>query len=148
MEVLPNAANVIPGLVKMSLDIRDLSSQHLDNLMAQLQAEIETIAVETQTYIDLQPRLRNEPALAKPQIQQAIAQACEDLRLSYTHLPSRASHDAQELATFTDMGMIFVPSKAGVSHAETEFTSPEQCAEGTNVLLHTFLELDRHYRCD
>jgi beta-ureidopropionase / N-carbamoyl-L-amino-acid hydrolase len=148
MEVLPNAANVIPGIVKMSLDIRDLSNQHLDNLMAQLQAEIETIAVETQTYIDIQPRLRNEPALAKTHIQQAIAQVCEDLRLSYTHLPSRASHDAQELATFTDMGMIFVPSQAGVSHAEIEYTSPQQCAEGTNVLLHTFLELDRHYRCE
>jgi N-carbamoyl-L-amino-acid hydrolase len=145
MEVLPNAANVIPGLVKMSLDIRDLSSQHLDNLMAQLQAEIEAIAAETHTYIELQPRLRNEPALAKPYIQQAIAQVCEDLNLSYTHLPSRASHDAQELATFTDMGMIFVPSQAGVSHAEIEYTAPEQCAQGANVLLHTFLELARYY---
>lgn len=147
MEVSPNAANVIPGLVEMSLDIRDLSSLHIDHLMEQLRLNIEAIAAETQTQIQLHPCLHNEPALAKPEIQQTIAQVCEDIGLSYTHLPSRASHDAQEIANFTDMGMIFVPSEAGVSHAETEYTSPEQCTQGANVLLHTLLRLDQHYRC-
>ncbi len=146
MQVSPNAANVIPGLVEMSLDIRDLSSQHIDNLMEQLRLNIEAIAADTQTQIELQPSLHNQPALAEQNIQQTIAQVCEDLGLSYTHLPSRASHDAQEIANFTDMGMIFVPSQAGVSHAETEYTSPEQCTQGANVLLHTLLRLDQHYR--
>lgn len=146
MQVSPNAANVIPGLVEMSLDIRDLSSQHIDNLMEQLRLNIEAIAADTQTEIELQPSLHNQPALAEQNIQQTIAQVCEDLGLSYTHLPSRASHDAQEIANFTDMGMIFVPSEAGVSHAETEYTSPEQCTQGANVLLHTLLRLDHHYR--
>jgi len=41
MQVSLNAANVIPGLVEMSLDIRDLSSQHIDNLMEQLRLNIE-----------------------------------------------------------------------------------------------------------
>jgi N-carbamoyl-L-amino-acid hydrolase len=63
------------------------------------------------------------------------------------HLPSRASHDAQELARITDMGMIFVPSAAGISHAETEYTAPLQCTQGANVLLHTLIRLDQHYRC-
>ena len=145
MNVSPNAANVIPGLVEMSLDIRDLSSLHIDNLMEKLRLQIEVIAADTQTQIEFHPLLHNEPALAKPHIQQTIAQVCEDLGLSYTHLPSRASHDAQEIANFTDMGMIFVPSEAGVSHAETEYTSPEQCSQGANALLHTLLRLDRHY---
>lgn len=145
MNVSPNAVNVIPGLVEMTLDIRDLSNQHLDNLMEQLRLQLEAIATDTQTQIHLQPWLHNEPALAEPNIQQTIVQVCEDLGLSYTHLPSRASHDAQEIASFTDMGMIFVPSQAGVSHAETEYTSPEQCTQGANVLLHTLLKLDRHY---
>ena len=147
MDVSPNTANVIPGLVEMSLDIRDLSSQHIDNLMEQLRLQIEAIAADTRTQIQLYPCLHNEPALAAAQIQNIIAQVCEDLELSYTYLPSRASHDAQEIASFTDMGMIFVPSQAGVSHAETEYTSPEQCTHGANVLLHTFLKLDQHYRC-
>ena len=145
MEVSPNAANVIPGLVELSLDIRDLSNQHIDNLLEQLQQQLEAIASNTKTQIQLQPCLHNEPALAAPHIQQTIVQVCQDLGLSYTHLPSRASHDAQEIASFTDMGMIFVPSAAGVSHAETEYTSPEECADGANVLLQVLLRLDRYY---
>lgn len=145
MEVSPNTANVIPNRVEMSLDIRDLSDTRLDELMGQLEAEIEGITHRTQTQIQLQQRLHNHPALAQVHIQSAIAQACEDLNLTCLPLPSRASHDAQELAQFTDIGMIFVPSESGVSHAETEYTSPQECAEGANVLLHTLLQLDNYY---
>jgi beta-ureidopropionase / N-carbamoyl-L-amino-acid hydrolase len=145
MQVSPNAVNSIPGSVEMSLDIRDLSDTHLDRLLGQLQQEIETIAAATQTQIQFSPRLHNKPALAERQIQETITQVCQELDLSYLALPSRASHDAQELASITNMGMIFVPSRGGISHAEVEYTSPEQCAQGANVLLHTLLKLDRLY---
>lgn len=145
MQVAPNAPNVIPGEVEMSLDIRDLSNEHLDHLMGQLLQEIEAIALKTQSQIKLEPCLRNEPAPAASYIQKTIAQICEDFGLSYTYLPSRASHDAQEMVNLTDMGMIFVPSIAGISHSQTEYTSPEQCVEGANVLLHTLLRLDEYY---
>ena len=142
MEVFPNAANVVPGWVEMSLDIRDLSSLHIDSLIEQLWTHLEEIAVATNTQIRLHPCLHNEPALAESYIQKAIASSCERLDLSYTYLPSRASHDAQELALVTDMGMIFVPSKMGVSHDADEYTSPEQCIQGANVLLQTLIKLD------
>ena len=144
MQLLPNAANVVPGWVEMSLDIRDLSTLHIDSLLQQLRLHLEEIAVETNTQIRLNPALHNEPALAEDYIQNAIAKVSEDLQLSYTYLPSRASHDAQELAQITDMGMIFVPSELGVSHSASEYTSPEQCTSGANVLLRTFLRLDNN----
>ena len=147
LDVSPNVANTIPDRVELSLDIRDLDENHLDQLMTALETEMATIAAETETRIQLSPLLRNHPALANSRIQTAIAQVCEDLSLSYMQLPSRASHDAQEMAQITDMGMIFVPSEAGISHAETEYTSPEHCAQGANVLLHTLIRLDQHYRC-
>ena len=128
----------------MSLDIRDLSSLHIDSLLTQLRLHLEEIALETNTQIKLNPILHNEPALAEDYLQQAIAQVCEDLQLSYTYLHSRASHDAQELAQITDMGMIFVPSELGVSHSASEYTSPEQCTNGANVLLRTLLRLDNN----
>jgi len=143
MEVLPNAANVVPGWVEMSLDIRDLSSLHIDSLLEQLRIHLEEIAVATNTQIRLNPCLHNEPALAEPYIQEAIALSCENLNLSYTYLPSRASHDAQELAQFTNMGMIFVPSLMGVSHDASEYTSPEQCVQGANILLQTLIQLGK-----
>jgi N-carbamoyl-L-amino-acid hydrolase len=141
MQVLPNAANVVPGWVEMSLDIRDLSNLHIESLLEQLRTHLEEIAVTTNTQIRLHQSLYNEPALAEPYLQKAIAQSCENLNLNYTHLPSRASHDAQEMAKITDMGMIFVPSKMGVSHDASEYTSPEECIQGANVLLQTLIEL-------
>ena len=141
MEVLPNAANVVPGWVEMSLDIRDLSNLHIDSLLQQLRVYLEEIAVATNTQIRMTRCLYNEPALAESYIQNAIARSCKSLNLSYTHLPSRASHDAQEMAQITDMGMIFVPSEMGVSHDASEYTSPDQCTQGANVLLQTILRL-------
>ena len=145
MEVLPNAANVVPGWVEMSLDLRDLSSLHIDSLLKQLRIHLEDIAVATNTQIRLNSCLHNEPALAEPYLQKAIAKGCEHLNLSYTYLPSRASHDAQELAQIADMGMIFVPSKMGVSHDASEYTSPDECIQGANVLLQTLIQLDSQH---
>jgi len=143
MDVFPNAANVVPGWVEMSLDIRDLSSLHIDSLLKQLRTHLEEIAIATNTQIRLNPCLHNEPALAEPYIQKAIALSCENLNLSHTYLPSRASHDAQELAQIADMGMIFAPSKMGVSHDASEYTSPNECIQGANVLLQTLIQLGK-----
>ena len=139
--------NTIPGKVEMSLDIRDLDDGLLDQMIAQLKAEMARIAAATGTKISCVQRLYNYPSPANSHIQNAIAQVCQDLSLSYVSLPSRASHDAQEIAQITDMGMIFVPSQAGISHAVTEYTRPDDCVQGTNVLLHTLISLDQHYRC-
>ncbi|WP_204102788.1 MULTISPECIES: Zn-dependent hydrolase [Spirulina sp. CCY15215] len=145
-QVYPNAANVVPGNVEMSLDIRDLSSRHIDRLLQQLRLYLEEIAIATATKIQILPRLHLEPALAEPHIQRAISRSCELRGFTYTYLPSRASHDAQEMASITDMGMIFVPSSGGISHAEEEHTSPEECVRGANILLDTLWQLDRYYQ--
>ena len=57
-------------------------------------------------------------------------------------LPSGAGHDAQNVSRFAPMGMIFVPSRGGISHAPTEYSSPEQVADGAEVLYRAVLRLD------
>jgi N-carbamoyl-L-amino-acid hydrolase len=143
--VSPNAVNIVPARVELKIDLRDLSQSHLDDLVEQMRQQFAQIAAATQTEIVMTQALHVLPTLAEPKIQDAIAQVCQQLGLSYCHLPSRAGHDAQEIGRFADMGMIFVPSLAGISHAEDEYTSPEQCTQGANVLLQTFLQLDRMY---
>ena len=54
-------------------------------------------------------------------------------------MPSGAGHDAQDMTHIAPTGMIFVPSAFGVSHSPKEFTSPEDMANGANVLLRTVL---------
>ena len=59
------------------------------------------------------------------------------------HLPSGAGHDAQSLKQIAPLGMIFVPSRNGISHAPDEFTSDQHITDGANVLLQTIIALDR-----
>ena len=54
-----------------------------------------------------------------------------------------AGHDAQDMALICPVGMIFVPSKGGISHSPEEFTSAEDMANGANVLLQSILALDK-----
>lgn len=143
LQVWPNAANIVPGQVEMTVDIRDLSLTKIEQLVEQLEQQLRAIASTTQTEITMKPILSVAPTLAVPQVKEAIATTCQQLGLSYSYLPSRASHDAQEIGRFTDMGIIFVPSAAGISHSEDEYTSPEQCTQGANVLLQTLLQLDK-----
>lgn len=145
LEVSPNAVNIIPGKVELSVDIRDLSQACLDEMVKQLSQEVQAIATDTNTQIALAPQLCVEPTLAAQKVQTTIGSVCEQLGLSYCQLPSRAGHDALEMGRITDMGMIFVPSQAGVSHSESEYTSPQQCTQGVNVLLQTLMELDQLY---
>ena len=147
MKLSPNVANTIPSQVEITLDVRDLSNDCLDQMMALLKEEIEKIALSSQTRIRLKQQLRNEPVPVNDRVFNAIAQSCQTLGLKSHSLPSRASHDAQIIADVADMGMIFVPSQAGISHNKTEYTHPAHCIQGTNVLLHTLLQLDQHYRC-
>ena len=58
-------------------------------------------------------------------------------------LPSGAGHDAQVMAKLGPMGMIFVPSVAGISHSPKELTRWPDCANGANVLLQTILLIDQ-----
>jgi N-carbamoyl-L-amino-acid hydrolase len=146
LTVSPNATNTVPGEVDLRIDLRDLSQSHLEMLVEQLKSEIAAIADSTLTEIEMRQTLHILPTLAAPKIMSTIEEICEDLKLPNIQLPSRAGHDAQEVGRMTDMGMIFVPSRAGISHSEEEYTSPEECAQGTNVLLQTFLKLDRLYR--
>ena len=64
------------------------------------------------------------------------------MRLGHARLPSGAGHDAQMMAQLSPMGMIFVPSVGGISHAPKELTRWDDCANGANALLRSILEMD------
>ena len=134
--VLPGAPNVIPGKVELHLEIRGLDEAVLDHAETQLrQAAVGGGATFT-------PLSNKPPVKADPRLVAAIAQACDDLTLSYLPMPSGAGHDAMNMAALCPMAMIFVPSRNGVSHSPDEYTAPEACVNGARVLLATLLKLD------
>ncbi len=142
LQLAPNASNVIPGMVRHSIELRDLASEKIAGLAREIEARAKEIAARTRTEIEIRHSGHHEGALATPAVQQAIEGAASRLGLRHTRLPSGAGHDAQMMARLGPMGMIFVPSVGGISHSPREFSRWEDCAHGADVLLHAVLAVD------
>ncbi|HVE61648.1 MAG TPA: M20 family metallo-hydrolase [Chitinophagaceae bacterium] len=145
ISALPGAYNVIPGKVILGLEIRDLSSQKIEQLFRAIEKRALTIASTTSgTKITFQ-RQPNEskPALTDKGLQQKIAASAKALGFTTKFMQSGAGHDAQEMSLLTPVGMIFIPSVGGISHSPKEFSKAVDMANGANVLLHTILKLDK-----
>jgi len=139
----PGAPNVIPGRVVMSLEIRDLEAAKIRQVFNAVQADASRIAAARQATITLSDqKLGVEPAPTDERIRRIISNAATTLGLSHQLMPSGAGHDAQDMSHLAPTGMIFVPSVAGISHSPKEYTSPEDVANGANVLLQTVLAID------
>ena len=142
LTVSPNARNVVPGLVQLTVELRDLSADKITRLGQQIQKRAQVIAEQTKTEITMKHVDHDPPAMASPEIQAQIEAAASALALKTMRLPSGAGHDAQMMAKLGPMGMIFVPSIGGISHSPRELTRWSDCANGANVLLQTVLRMD------
>jgi len=144
INALPGAPNVIPGEVVLSLEIRDLSEERIYVLYNKMVERAREIGEAMNTEFSFHPLdATAKPAFMDATIKSAIEANCKSLNLSYQYMPSGAGHDAQDMARITPTGMIFVPSKGGISHSPKEFTSAEDMANGATVLLQTILALDK-----
>jgi N-carbamoyl-L-amino-acid hydrolase len=143
LRVTPNAPNVVPGMVTLTIELRDLSPAKVVRLERTIEARAAAIARETQTEIAVTPLSHHDPAISSPALMDAIERAASALGLRSMRLPSGAGHDAQMMARLGPMGMIFVPSLGGVSHSPLERTGWDDCARGAAVLLQAVLATDR-----
>ena len=146
IEAEPGAPNVIPGRVTMTLEIRDLSMAGIERVFNEISGNSVRITEETGTRFSFQRFYTSRAAPTALWIREIIETSAQGLGLSTHRMPSGAGHDAQSIALFAPVGMIFVPSVAGVSHAPDEHTIPQDIVNGANVLLQTLLELDERQR--
>ncbi|MFQ5789662.1 MAG: Zn-dependent hydrolase [Acidobacteriota bacterium] len=144
LRATPGAPNVVPGRVEMPIELRDLQMDVIDDVMSRIGSRAETIARETDVLMDIELFATDEPALTDPALQDLIETVAHEAAFSTLRMPSGAGHDAQILGRYgIPIGMIFVPSKDGISHSPREWTDWEDCARGTEVLYRTLLALDR-----
>lgn len=138
------APNIIPGKVEMSLQMRDLSEEKIKKMFADVEKRAEQIAKETNTEIKFENlNLASTPTMASREIQDKMVQAAESFGISYISMQSGAGHDVQEMAKLGPIGLVFIPSKDGISHNPKEYSSPSEMAKGANIMLNTVLLLDK-----
>ncbi len=141
VETLPGAANVVPGQVNFSLDMRDTDMQVLEELSNAFRRAISAIARRHELMFEFDVVSRLEAAQCDAGILDVIADSAKQLNLDYMTLHSGAAHDAQMMARIARTAMIFVPSKSGRSHSPAEWTAWEDIEKGANVLLNTLIKL-------
>lgn len=141
LEIPVASRNVVPGEVKLTVDLRHESETHLD----QLQAYFETQLQSCETTFNVTSKVTEvwkSPAVAFDQhCIDMIKQSSQAHHYSYRHICSGAGHDSVYIARTAPTAMIFIPCKDGLSHNEAEYASPEHCAQGAQVLAHTLLAL-------
>jgi N-carbamoyl-L-amino-acid hydrolase len=141
VELLPGAANVVPGEVRFSLEFRDLDSGTLEALSDAFRRTLSTIARRRQLMFEFREQSNISPVSCDAGIRDLITRTSDRLGHSQRAMPSGAAHDTQKLARITRTGMIFVPSKAGRSHSAAEWTAWSDIEAGANVLLNTLHHL-------
>ena len=142
IDVSPGAPNVIPGEVLFSLEIRDLSMDKVTRLFGEIETSLTSIAEANDVDVSFDQYYESPETPTDEGIQDLVRDAAASMGMSWLDMPSGAGHDGQSMKDIAPVGMIFVPSKDGISHAPTEYTSPEQITNGANVLLQTILGMD------
>jgi N-carbamoyl-L-amino-acid hydrolase len=141
IEARPGAPNVIAGEVRLSLELRDLDAARIAMLFDRISSEARAIATTTGTRFDFVPSFESLPAPTDASVRRAIADAAGDLRITTMEMPSGAGHDAQSIARFAPIGMLFIPSVRGISHSPSELSNPDDVVRGANVLVNAVLTL-------
>jgi N-carbamoyl-L-amino-acid hydrolase len=135
----PNIHTVIPNYVKFSLDSRHQNPEvirRVVEIIENLPKEVYGCKLSYEEHWGRKTIDFDEKIVA------AVEESAKELGYSYKRMYSGAGHDAQYVSEMLPSAMIFTPTKDGLSHTVVEYSSPEDCWHGANVLLTALLKLD------
>ncbi len=134
LSVRPGAANVVPGEVTLSLDVRHaddferrLASRHLLDIASQ-------IGKHRNIALTIRRDSENATVPCAPRLVSSLSRAVQQLGHPVLELASGAGHDGVAMSALTDVGMLFVRCKGGVSHNPAESVTTEDVAVAIDVL--------------
>lgn len=130
-EVYPNSLAVINGEADLVLECRSSREEYMENYMEKIKKYCRELKEVTVT---VEPLVKKAPVLADDALIEECRLICREKQIPYDLMPSGATHDGNMFAHKVPIGMIFVPSKGGISHSPEEWTQIEDCELGTEVL--------------
>lgn len=134
LTVSPNATNVVPGAVECGLDIRDVHYDVMSGLVSRARSSLARIETERGVQTTLKREFDVEPVSMAERCQKATREAAREAGIKTMALHSGAAHDTMYVARVTDAGMLFAPSRDGISHNPKEWTDWSDCETATQVL--------------
>ncbi len=145
IEALPGAINVIPGEVRFTVDIR--APRDAQRLAAVVRAgeEIRSVCARRKLPVTIEDLQATGVARCAPWLMAQLDEAVAASGLRVFRLPSGAGHDGQAMTALTDICMLFVRCKGGISHNPAESITEEDAGIGAQVLAR-FIEQFRPLR--
>ena len=137
----PAQVNVIPGLVRFSVDVRDSDKKLLDSAVEKIHRTVQTTCNERQLGVEFVRLSEAEPVVLSDGIVDLLEKKSRENDIAPFRMISGAGHDTALVADLTKAGMIFVPSRDGLSHCPQEFSRIEDIALACEVLLAAVVEL-------
>jgi hydantoinase/carbamoylase family amidase len=134
VKVTPNQGNVVPGEVRMGLEIRDVEEAALDRSATATTRLAEQAASEFGVECRIRRLLSEPPVPMAERLRQVLVQAAGATGAGWMELASGANHDAGMMARHVPTAMLFVPSTGGRSHCPEEHTEWHHVEQGVNVL--------------
>lgn len=140
LDVLPNASNVIPGCVKLSVDIRSIEEDNINKVVEGLKETIVRLNTENNVEVKMERKLYAPPVKMSKGMMDIIEDKAKKIGYKYMKMNSGAGHDAMIMANLAPSSLIFVPSKDGLSHHPDEWTDYEYLEKSINLVLETIVD--------
>ncbi len=140
LAVSPGAANVVPGEATLSLDVRHADDTVRTEHSLRMLQLARDVAARRGVTVEFEPIAANQSVPASPRLTALMTKAVQSVGQPAVKLPSGAGHDAVVMAGLTDVAMLFVRCKGGISHHPAESVTQEDVAVAIQVLAR-FLEL-------
>ena len=145
IKAVPNAVNVIPGSASIGLEFRDTDMEALGAAEQELRRLTDQAVADDGVSVDVVRHRFTRSVPITEDMQALVAEAAENCGFEWEPQASGAGHDAQAIANIAPIAMIFVPSLDGISHSMEEYSTPQDCANGAQVLLELLLLADDRF---
>jgi N-carbamoyl-L-amino-acid hydrolase len=141
LDLHPDLVNVVAVRATLTVDLRNTDDSVLAEAEWRLREYVAGVAEDEGVEVAWRRLARFEPVAFDPAVVDLVERTATRQGHTVLRLPSGAGHDAQMFARVCPTGMVFVPSRGGVSHNPAEFTAPHDLEAGARVLAEVLVEL-------
>jgi N-carbamoyl-L-amino-acid hydrolase len=134
IQIEPGVINAVPGTAELSVDIRSITAAAKKRVVRLVQAEMREITRRRGLRIEILPIREEDPVPLDNRLVHLLEECCAARNIAYEVMPSGAGHDAMQMAKIAPAGMLFIPSRRGISHSPLEWSDPEHICLGTQLL--------------
>ena len=138
----PNAFNVVPGRVKMGLDIRGVEKDSIDRIDDEIVKFVDEVCKKRNLNYELDNISKAIPVKLDENLKNELSEVATKLGIEHKIMNSGAGHDAMKFWDIAPTGMVFIPCKDGVSHNKAEEIEYEDIILGSKIIFEELKQLN------